>query len=475
MTALAEATAAPAPPSGPSGPLARMGPSWPLALMLGGYPLWWLLGVGDLIVPVMAVPMVVQLIKRGRVRLPPGWWLWGLFLVWALIGVVVLGVHAPGTLASSGSSRIPGFMLRAVTYFSATVVVVWATTLSATELPRRRIVNLIGLFFLYCVAGGLLGLLDPHFAFTSPLEHLLPKSIDKNQFVKSLVHPIAAQVQNVFGATQSPRPAAPFGYTNTWGNNLSVTLPFFVVSWLLGPLRWRRWAGAVVLVAAAVPVVYSLNRGLWIGLGVSVAYLALRQLLAGKLGVPLLVLAGVVVASLALVATPLGTVVTARLQHGNSNSIRANLSHEAVQMGLESPILGFGSDRLSIGSVQSLAVGRSAACPTCGNAAIGSNGQLWLLLAANGLVGTALYCLFFAFPLWRFRRDRAPDAMAAHLVVLLSFVYMFVYTSAATTLAVTMLSVALLRRRELDVAESPRYADLWHGDGSRPLAPGGVA
>jgi hypothetical protein len=68
---------------------------------------------------------------------------------------------------------------------------------------------------------------------------------------------------------------------------------------------------AVACIAVSVvPVVHSLNRGLWIGLGVAAVYAAVRLALAGRLwAIGALALAGVAVAG-ALVVTPLGTVVT---------------------------------------------------------------------------------------------------------------------------------------------------------------------
>ena len=59
-------------------------PAWPLAGILAFYPLWWALGLGVLIFPLAAVPMLVLLLRRraaGRpLLLPPGFAWWLLFL-----------------------------------------------------------------------------------------------------------------------------------------------------------------------------------------------------------------------------------------------------------------------------------------------------------------------------------------------------------------------------------------------------------
>src|SRR5213078_4404244 len=113
--------------------------------------------------------------------------------------------------------------------------------------------------------------------FSSPIELMLPRHIRDNGFVQSLVHPTAAQVMDVLGH-ETPRPSAPWGYTNTWGNNFCLLVVWFVVAF-----GRRRVLTAAVLAVAVVPVVYSLNRGLWIGLAVLGGAVALRLALRGRL------------------------------------------------------------------------------------------------------------------------------------------------------------------------------------------------
>src|SRR5205085_2674838 len=155
-------------------------------------------------------------------------------------------------------------------------------------------------------------------------------------------HPSAAQLQEVLGYT-SPRPSAPFGYTNTWGNCLGLLLGWFVVSWFAERKSLRRALGLAILAVGAIPVVYSLNRGLWIGLG--------------------------------------------------------------------------------------LVLARTPDCESCGNPTLGSNGQLWLLLIAQGFVGAALWVGFFLRSLWAYRRDRTPIGDAGLLACGLPLFFMFVYNT----------------------------------------------
>ena len=91
-------------------------------------------------------------------------------------------------------------------------------------------------------------------------------------------------------------------------------------------------------------------------------------------------------------------------------------------------------------------MGRSAKCPSCGNGTIGGNGQLWLLLICSGFVGAGLYLAFFAYGIWRYRRDTTPYGLAGVLVLILPFVFMLSYTAVGAPLGFTMLSYALLWR-----------------------------
>src|SRR6185295_17444367 len=166
------------------------------------------------------------------------------------------------------------------------VLLLYAGNLAKTVVPQRKLVKLLAWLFVVTVAGGLLGTFAGTFEFTSPVELLLPKHIRSMGFVQSLVHPSAAQVMELIG-DPAPRPAAPWGYTNTWGNNFCLLVVWFAAG-IFGRIDGQRVRTSTkllavgLLVASLIPVVHSLNRGLWIGLGVTLGYLAVRQALAGR-------------------------------------------------------------------------------------------------------------------------------------------------------------------------------------------------
>ncbi len=428
-------------------------PAWPVASILAFYPIWWALGLGVLIFALMAVPMIFLLIRRraaGRpLRLPPGFGWWVLFLVAVVVSLAVLGADPVGTVAERASSRLPAAGYKLTMYLSLTVLLVYAGNLTEAELPKRRLVRLLGWLFVVTVAGGLLGIVAGTFEFTSPVEWLLPGHIRNKGFVQSLVHPYAAQIMDLVGG-EKPRPAAPWGYTNTWGNNFCLLAGWLVVAaWQSGRGRSKFWA-IVCLGVSIIPAVVSLNRGLWIGLGVLVIYVAARYVLAGQLWIigVLLVAAGLL--AVALVATPLGNVVGARLDNGKSNGVRSFLIDRALDGFTGSPVIGYGGTRNTVGGRNSITVGESAGCERCGNFTVGGNGQLWQLLFAHGAVGTVGYLGFFTYGLWRFRRDRSAIGVAGGAAIVTSFSAMLWYNSLVTPLAFMVLAFALLWRNSLE-------------------------
>jgi hypothetical protein len=409
-----------------------------------GYPIWWAFGLGVLVflivAPAMAVVLWRQHRRGDRVKLPPGFGLWLTFLALVVVSVAALGADPDGTVPGTAAGRLVAVAFRLGGYGALTVLLLYAG--NRRGLTDTRLMRLLAWLFVVTVAGGLLGTFAGGFEFTSPVEALLPARLRHMGFVQSLVHPAAAQVMDLIGDPK-PRPAAPWGYTNTWGNNFCLLVVWFV-AW-----QWRRgwWRALGCLALSTVPVVYSLNRGLWIGLAAIAGYVAVRRAVRGRFGALATIAVAAVAVGLALATTPLGDVVSARLANGKSNGVRMYLTEQAVHGVGESPLIGFGSTRNTMGGRNSITVGESAECERCGNFTIGGNGQLWQLLYAHGLLGTAAYLGFFVYALWRFRRDDSAVGIAGSAALVAGLVAMFWYNALVTPLAWTFCGYALLWRR----------------------------
>ncbi|GAB3207534.1 hypothetical protein GCM10027294_14280 [Marinactinospora endophytica] len=420
---------------------------WPFVALFAGYPLWWALGLGQFAFWVFALPMALHLWRRkraGLLRLPPGFTLWALFLVWSVAGLALLGLTPPGALP--GSAGLAGALVRVLTYLALTVLLLYVGNLSRAEFSDGAVARALGWLCLATVAGGLLGTFAPYFEFTAPLELLLPGPLARDPYLQTLIHPAAAQVMDVLGY-EAPRPKAPWEYTNSWGNNLSLLVIWLVIGWVCRGRGWRRWTACLALALSVVPIVYSLNRGLWVGLALSILFALVQLARRGRIvEVGLCCLAGLLAAG-ALLLSPLMGIVEDRAANPHSDDGRAVASAAAVRAAMDSPVIGWGSTREALGSGTSIAIGKSPECPQCGNHVIGNNGQLWLLLIANGWVGTAFFLGFFAQAVWRHRFDVSLVGSGALLTVLLLFWYMFFYVALTAPLALSLTAVALLWRR----------------------------
>ena len=446
-----------------SGWLARH-PAWPITALLVGYPVWWALGIADFTWIILAVPMALRILAwrthgSRRLRLPPGFGLWLLFLICSLAGAAALTLTAPGTVPSAVSHRVISYGNRNLNYLGVTIMLLYAGNLTERELPRKRFAWMFGMLALYTTVGGLAGMAMHHFQFESPFYYILPKSFQANTFIQAQARPGFAQVQNVFGGGANGRPKAPFDYTNFWGDCLTILLPWLLVGWWVGGKRRQRWIAGTATVVSMAPLVYSLNRGAWIGVGVSIGYIALRLAAKGRLAMISGLFALVALVGILIFATPLHNVVSGRLSNGGSANLRSNLSGLSVQDALASPVIGYGDTRQERGSPTSIAVGPSPKCPSCGQLAVGSTGQLWLLLVCSGFVGAACYLGFFACGIWRFWHDTSPYGLAGVLVLLLSFVYMFTYDAVGAPLGLTVLSYALLWKNNIYLESRSRGED----------------
>jgi hypothetical protein len=427
-------------------------PAWPVAGLLAFYPIWWALGLGVLIFPIVAAPMLVLLVRRraaGRpVRMPPGFGWWALFLAAVVISAAALGADPAGTLAEHADARLVGVLYKLGMYLALTVLLVYAGNLTEQELSQRRLVRLLGWLFVVTVAGGLLGMVAGNFQFTSPVEWVLPGSIRHKGFVQSLVHPYAAQIMDLVGG-EKPRPAAPWGYTNTWGNDFCLLVGWLVVAGWTSRRVSTKVLAALCVGVSVVPAVTSLNRGLWIGLALLIGYVALRYIQLGKLWIISAAAVAGAALVIALIASPLGDVVNARLDNGKSNGVRSFLVDRALDGFAGSPVIGYGGTRNTVGGRQSITVGESAGCERCGNFTVGGNGQLWQLMYSHGAAGTIGYLGFFAYGLWRFRRDRSPIGIAGSAAIVTSFSAMLWYNALVTPLAFMFLAYLLLWRNEI--------------------------
>lgn len=434
----------------------RSMPSVLLTALFAGVPVWWVLGIFHAAFFIVAGLMVAHLMRRRRIEVPKGLGIWLLFLVWLIGGLLVMQVDAPGAVPGYSGGRFLTFGYRSGWYLIGTVAALYILNTKRT-FPADRVCAAIAWFFVVLTGGGMLGVLRPGLNFPSALELLLPNRLSRQNSISDLIHPNVSQVHDFLGFATA-RPSAPFAFSNDWGLAVAITLPFFVLVWWRREGVWR-WAMLAILAVSTVPIVSSLNRGLWLSIVAVVIFTAIRSALLGRIRLLGGLLALLSVAGVIVIVSPLGPLIQARLDTPHSDEGRGNLSAQSVTSTLDgSPIIGFGTTRDVAGNFSSIAGGATQECPKCGPPPMGTHGQAWLLIFASGLGGFFLFTVFVAGQLLRHLRSRSSTAPATLACLVVLMITMPIYSSVGVPLFIGFLSIGLLAR-EADRASSPFTLD----------------
>lgn len=355
---------------------------WPLASICLGIPVWFVLGAAAVAWSLPALVLGGDLIRRRRVRIPPGG---GPAL--ALLGWIVLSgvqIRSPQAMVMFG--------YRASLFASGAVLFVWLWNTPSRVVPTRTLVELLAAFWLVLVAFGYLALLFPMVDAPSPLQQLLPGALRADDYVRDLTGIAFAEVQGILGNTVA-RPSAPMVYANGYGSTLGILTPFFFLAWIVQATPRRRRVGIALLLVAVVPAVASLNRGLWLSVGVALSYVALRTLVRGDARTARnVVLAGVVLVGI-VVLTPLRGMVEVKFAgREDGDATRSTVYEEALEYSARSPLLGHGGPVAR----EDVAV------------AVGTHGLIWFLLVSHGIPAAALFLTWLGGIVWKGVQLRGP-------------------------------------------------------------------
>jgi hypothetical protein len=423
-------------------------PGWPLAVLYLGFPLWWALGLAQVIFFAVAVPMVVILRRQGSLRVPRGFTPWLLFLIWVLAGGFLIRATAPGTVPGGGLGRLVNFGLWGAWYAAITIAMLYVAN-TADTVSTQKIVRLLGWMFVVTTSFGVLAVLVPNLQFTSLVEAVMPHSLTTKTFVRTLIHPSLASSSDFLGYVQ-PRPTAPFPFSNAWGNNLALYLPFFILGWFGRDAGWRRKVAPLVLAVSFVPITFSLNRGLWISIAVAAVYASIRLAVNGRGRALQALVAAVVVGGIVFVSSPLYDTLLLRVETPHSNDRRASTADTVVSTAAEgSPIVGFGTTRTMKGSFDSLAGGETPSCHQCAAPPLGTQGFMWRLVLTTGFGGTVLCLSFFAIQFLRRARGPSPLDVTTCTVLLIAVLCFFVYDSLGSAMFTALIAVGLMARADL--------------------------
>ena len=347
-------------------------PMWPLTLMFGLMPLWFLLGAWYLIWPLFGVVLAVLLLLRGTVLLPTGTVCWLTFL----------GITAVSATRLDRPTSLLIFGLRFGHLLTAFLVGLYVYNMVRQGTGWHRIAGPLCVFWLSMVVLGWTGVVAPKFGMASPVEMLLPGSMSSERFIRDITH-LDTTEYNALGNNPLYRPAAPFPYTNNWGTAYSFLVPFllaYVTSVRGGAMRT---ALLVSLPLSLVPAFYTLNRGMFIGLGAGLFYLLAREVVKGRVRLVVPVAALVLLAWVVTLFIPVAELISNRTSTTDTTSDRLDLYVQTWDAVVTSPLLGFGQPA-SVDTTQ-------AAEP------LGTQGMVWQVLFSHGI--PALIVLFVLFGL----------------------------------------------------------------------------
>lgn len=347
-------------------------PVWPVTAPLVTYPIWWLTGLGELALVPFALIAVLMFKRQRSVRIPRGIGAWLIMLLWVTASLVQI----------DSGGRLVGAAYRLVLYAAVTVFIVYIYNAWSPR-AQQAICGAIAVFLMWMTLGAVAGLLFPLWEFRTPLTFLLPHSLLSNELVQEMAirrltnyDPTAYNAENM-----SPRPSAPFLYTNGWGNSYSLLLPLVLLYVAQVRDRTKRVLVILLLAASVVPAALTLNRGMFLGLAVGALYFVVRAAVDGRWGWIITAAVCVALGVVLFFVLPIQERLQARDATSGSTATRLTLYQEAWQRTLHSPIVGYGAPRPSI----------HAGAPS-----VGTQGQFWATLFSHGFFAAAALMAWFA-------------------------------------------------------------------------------
>lgn len=396
--------------------------AWPLYLVFVLFPLWWMLGFVLALWTTTAAAILVGFATHRGLRIPAGFGMWVLFLVWMVVSLSQI----------SDSNRLLAWVYRGGSYACGTMLFLYLYNTRKDRVPTALVVRIMALYWCYVAVGGLIAMVKPTLQFSTPMQHLVPHSVLKDKLLYALVHPQAAQPSRILGFLVG-RPQMPFDFTNAWGANYALTFPFLVLSWRFGGSTWKLVTRAIA-VLSVFPVVFSLDRGLWLSLGLGLIYAALRMAAAGRAKSLMVFVSAAVFIGLVLVVTPLGALIIDRAHHGHSDAGRTALYTQSVQITAQSPIFGYGAPQPNV-----------VAGP--GKPSVGTHGQFWLVLVSQGVPGEVVFLGWYAYMFFTTFRRRDPVGLWCHVTIVIAILQLPFYEQLPAPLSITMVAAGLALRR----------------------------
>lgn len=403
-------------------------PAWPLVTYLYGFPLIWLLGASQFAPSLLAVSMLLLMLTRRQILTHPVHWIWLALIIWALVCTVSL--TSPGNYL--------GWFQRFMNLANAGVFALYYFNARQRISLPLLLGGLITVWLTLLVLGHL-ALLFPEARLTTPMSLILPAGLQANEWVRDAVRPPLAEVQWPWGAEQAYiRPAAPFPYANSWGLAYALLTPVLLSCYFLLTSKGVKLLLTLALLASLSPALATSNRGMLLGLGLSLTYLALRLFLASAWR-PLAYLLALATGLVTYLVTS-GAIekILGRQEFSDSTGGRAELYRLTLDYALRSPLVGYGTSRPA---------------PSIG-VSLGTQGYVWALLFCFGFVGLGLFLCYLLYSLLATWQLKTGAGFCLHSLLFSSLLMVFFYSYDLMQLTSLLLVVSALLRAKYNPQEA---------------------
>jgi hypothetical protein len=393
-------------------------PVWPLLMMFALMPIWWALGILYFIWPFFGVFLFGLLTTRGKIRIPAGTTPWLIFLGFALVSGIRL----------TRATQVYIFGLRLGYLFTALMVLLYVYNLVRDGVPWSRVVTPLCVYWISLIALGWLGVLAPRLSLPSPFMLTLPHGVATTEYVQDVARLDATEF-NRSSLNPIYRPAAPYPYTNNWGTAYALLVPFVLACLASLPRRPLRLVLLTSLPLSLVPAFYTLNRGMFVGLGVAVVYLVGREVLRGRFRLLLPVAAIVLAGWLVTLYIPVVDLISHRTSTTDTNYDRFDIYRQTWSAVLRSPLLGYGQPN----SVDT----------THASEPLGTQGMLWQMLYSHGIPAAICFYVFFAVVTRRLAAAVTPTGLWLSALPIVAVVITPVYGFGDPNMSVLFFGLAL--------------------------------
>jgi O-antigen ligase len=253
-------------------------------------------------------------------------------------------------------------------------------------------------------------------------------------------------------------------FTNDWGGNFALLIPFVLAAWLGNERIARNTIVRLAIPLSLIPVIVSLNRTLWASLALIAVYGAIRfgarrQVMTIIRGAAVVGLLG----GMLIFLSPIHTLIGERLAHGHSNQGRSLLYASSIDLAKQEPLLGWGGPQQA---TQDAGFGTKSS--NYKHPDVGTQGQFWTILVSNGIPATALFFGYLIFVTWQTRRSRSSLGLWCHIVVLVAIFQSPFYGLLSAQIHIVFIAIALAYR---DACEpDPEPEDIGVGIGTPATA-----